>query len=742
MEASDVIMPNSTQDDAARSIQKQQRLDADRLLERLEQVHIVDLTVNYRLEKSSVVIPALLVRFLTLAVLFRLNSPKKWRLALVQEFLPESARRWLGVAGLDDLAERAAVDWIPPRLFADTLTWQVVECLTDCGMPRPIPLIRQVLRDLLLHDAKPCRGGLVLDGRFWRKFVARSLRACSVEVAEECRQRVEFVLGQVELSEKIERRWLDVPELREEDRAKLEAARVAEPCERLQALEEAFDQGYFDFVAKLLACSYSCCGRRAHHPLLLWKIWMAMLAVESPKPGIFLEEVDDSLQLRLFLEVMSHEQLPSERRIKGFATERLTPVIEYLVLWHQFLLLQDDRIEITPEFGTDSADMHALARMKTDAAAKFVSPLLGWVIDECRRFCQRAGRQILSEHEQAVLFDAFEKLDWKSLGNFGRNRHLMLAAIRDTLGGQLVTPNPYRIRPDSSPRDGPVSADIATFAEDLAAEFLDRMKVFGEKFNSSTYYDPEGSPHTKRGKTIHGYGVQFLADLKFGLIWSFAVYPAGEGFRPAIIDWVIQAKQTFGWDRMVLTSDREYTIAKAIHQWQEEDIFHYGPRSDVDRKKKGIFVEEDFEIQDGYAVCPNGKRLKRKPNVFVRGSSEQWRYKAKGIDCGNCPLRSQCTTGKGSKMLCVNVYREDLAIQAERMMADPQRTRDLMGRHRAMSEGIVNNLMNHLGVRHAKWKGLALARVQVGLAVVMLNTLKWHKILHDRLQPMTLKPAA
>jgi len=271
---------------------------------------------------------------------------------------------------------------------------------------------------------------------------------------------------------------------------------------------------------------------------------------------------------------------------------------------------------------------------------------------------------------------------------------------------------------------------------------LGPLGVFGEKFNSSTYYDPEGSPHTKRGKTIHGYGVQFLADLKFGLIWSFAVYPAGEGFRPAIIDWVIQAKQTFGWDRMVLTSDREYTIAKAIHQWQEEDIFHYGPRSDVDRKKKGIFVEEDFEIQDGYAVCPNGKRLKRKPNVFVRGSSEQWRYKAKGIDCGNCPLRSQCTTGKGSKMLCVNVYREDLAIQAERMMADPQRTRDLMGRHRAMSEGIVNNLMNHQHVRHAKWKGLALARVQVGLAVVMINTLKWHKILHDRLQPMTLKPAA
>ncbi len=50
--------------------------------------------------------------------------------------------------------------------------------------------------------------------------------------------------------------------------------------------------------------------------------------------------------------------------------------------------------------------------------------------------------------------------------------------------------------------------------------------------------------------------------------------------------------------------------------------------------------------------------------------------------------------------------------------------------------------MNHQGVRHAKWKGLALARVQVGLATVMINTLKWHKIVHGHLEPMTLKPAA
>ena len=74
-------MPSSTQSDAAEAVQGQQQLDAERLLQRLEQINVADLAVNYRLEKSSVVLPAVLVRLLALAVLFRLNSAKKWRLA-------------------------------------------------------------------------------------------------------------------------------------------------------------------------------------------------------------------------------------------------------------------------------------------------------------------------------------------------------------------------------------------------------------------------------------------------------------------------------------------------------------------------------------------------------------------------------------------------------------------------------------------------------------------------------------
>ena len=78
----DVIMPEST---PAEAVQKQQQKDADRLAERLGHVSVGDLTVSYTLEKSATVLPGLVVRFIAVAVLFRLNSAKKWRLALEQE---------------------------------------------------------------------------------------------------------------------------------------------------------------------------------------------------------------------------------------------------------------------------------------------------------------------------------------------------------------------------------------------------------------------------------------------------------------------------------------------------------------------------------------------------------------------------------------------------------------------------------------------------------------------------------
>lgn len=100
------------------------------------------------------------------------------------------------------------------------------------------------------------------------------------------------------------------------------------------------------------------------------------------------------------------------------------------------------------------------------------------------------------------------------------------------------------------------------------------------------------------------------------------------------------------------------------------------------------------------------------------------------------------TKGKGPKILCVQVHRDDFNMQAEWMAADPEETRDLLGRHRTLVEGTVNNLKNHQGAGHAHWKGQAFAKLQLGLPVLLANAQKWDKVKAGHLSPVQLKPRA
>ncbi len=82
-------------------------------------------------------LPAVLIRLLTLAVLFRLNSTHKWHAVFRQELLPQPLQTWLEIKDLAELAEQATVNWIPAGVLLDTLAWQVARCLTQVRYPNP-----------------------------------------------------------------------------------------------------------------------------------------------------------------------------------------------------------------------------------------------------------------------------------------------------------------------------------------------------------------------------------------------------------------------------------------------------------------------------------------------------------------------------------------------------------------------------------------------------------------------------
>ncbi len=158
----------------AQAVQDQLQQDAQALFQRLQPSELTDLTVHDTREHSALTLPAVLIRFLTLAALFRWNSAKKWHVALQRKLLPEPLPTWLDIEHLAELAERATVDWVPGGVLLDTLAWQVAQCLTQCALPQPIAVIRQTIRDLLLRQALVSEGGLVLNRNFWRRVAKKS----------------------------------------------------------------------------------------------------------------------------------------------------------------------------------------------------------------------------------------------------------------------------------------------------------------------------------------------------------------------------------------------------------------------------------------------------------------------------------------------------------------------------------------------------------------------------------------
>ena len=239
------------------------------LLDRCKQTPIPDLPITFSHRDPTVCIPGVVIRFVALSVLLRLDRPHKWRVALERGWVPQGLVEWLGVSHLESLAEEARVDWLPYGVWMNALTDEVGKWLIQVRQPRPRAVIRETIRQVLLHAHAVHDGGVVMGGRYWKRFLRDQAKPLAPKLYVEVRERIQAGLGQLEVAELAPRHWMPVPELSAPDRAKLEAAVVSEAPERIQGLEAAFDAELFDFIADVLASTYSVLGRRAYHPVFL-----------------------------------------------------------------------------------------------------------------------------------------------------------------------------------------------------------------------------------------------------------------------------------------------------------------------------------------------------------------------------------------------------------------------------------------------------------------------------------------
>jgi len=171
--------------------------------------------------------------------------------------------------------------------------------------------------------------------------------------------------------------------------------------------------------------------------------------------------------------------------------------------------------------------------------------------------------------------------------------------------------------------------------------------------------------------------------------------------------------------------DAAYVSAEKLAGAQAEGRQLIGPALSAPHNNGGRFTAESFdiEVEQRRAVCPAGK-LNTQCSRLENQTTSQVTYRLEwGQDCQECPLRAQCI-GPGQAHRTLVVGEHHTVLQARRK---EQKT-EAFGRemkHRNAIEGTQSELVRAHGLRRARYRGLAKARMQNYFAAAACNVKRW-----------------
>jgi hypothetical protein len=188
--------------------------------------------------------------------------------------------------------------------------------------------------------------------------------------------------------------------------------------------------------------------------------------------------------------------------------------------------------------------------------------------------------------------------------------------------------------------------------------------------------------------------------------------------------------------------DGAYISGEKLAQVQAQGRELIGPAAAAPNNNGGRFTTEAFQIQveQRQAVCPAGKSNTHCSRLEEQASGKvvfrfEW-----GTDCADCPLGPQCI-GPNQRHRTVVVTEYHTALQARRQ---EQQTPEFKARmkHRNAIEGTQSELVRAHGLRRARYRGLAKAKLQNYFVGAACNLKRWIRREIWQLQKRVLSLAA
>lgn len=227
--------------------------------------------------------------------------------------------------------------------------------------------------------------------------------------------------------------------------------------------------------------------------------------------------------------------------------------------------------------------------------------------------------------------------------------------------------------------------------------------------------DPDARSMNSRGTGMVGYNVQSAVDSRHHLIVAHEVTNVGSD-RSQLARTAKHAKEALEVETLDVIADRGYYDGDEIRACEQAGINASLPKPRTSNNKaKGLFDRAAFKYieNDDEYQCPAGERLIYRFTRTERGK-EIRRYWSSA--CPQCPMKSQCTTGK-YRRVSRWVYERVLERAQARLDQQP----DAMRTRRAVVEHPFGTIKSWMGATHFQTKTLPRVSTEMSLHVLSYN---------------------
>ena len=232
---------------------------------------------------------------------------------------------------------------------------------------------------------------------------------------------------------------------------------------------------------------------------------------------------------------------------------------------------------------------------------------------------------------------------------------------------------------------------------------------------SLTDPDARSMATSGRGSGVVGYNVQSAVDAKHHLIVAHEVTNVGHD-RGQLANMAGQAKAAMGTEALDVLADRGYFKGEEVLACEPLGVTPYVPKPLTSGSKaKGRFGKQDFVYlaKDDVYRCPAGERLTHRFTSVEDGMTLHTYWTTK---CADCPLKSQCTSGKERR---VKRWEHEGVIEAMQDRLD--RKPDAMRIRRATVEHTFGTLKAWMGATHFRTRTLEKVKTEMSLHVLAYN---------------------